>query len=518
MLKAVKECMKNWLVTHERLYWYIVVGLAVLGFGIVTAMGMAKLEKANAAAEITVNAPEINYDTLPTYQQVVDAVVETFGVSSSEVTAENTVMFTSDGDAYIVFYGADIAKLECYGLANGCNINAKSSVTRISINVVTDTVTTNSFNGSFMGIYNTRNEYQGYVWGAPIYCWERNGTMPILTPVTDYPLRASYSLDAPYINFQKVVVDNKITDYYFNPRFFDSFYETYTKASSWKYFGKLNNMDVEKDREYLLECEFLVQLPTADYVLGQYEAHDIDIEWESNVIKYGADLVHEWNMNKKAPFVEYSFIYNFSLVPDENGNFTYQMSFDEIELLIKYFNEEFRTEWNEYSDYFRSVLLSYIHVECVTASVKTTRDDCIVYGKICTNQFTRGIYDTCIEVIPEIDINTATPEEIDKILSDAVENAHNQYIKDLEGRLEDLENQINGNTSVQMGFGNLEGSDLWTGFVGLTQGIGGMAPAVQSLSALTGSILAFLPLQMSSIMATTMLAICVIAIIKAIRG
>lgn len=49
MFARLKECLKNWLVTHERLYWYIVVGLAVLAFGVITAMGMAKLEKAEAA-------------------------------------------------------------------------------------------------------------------------------------------------------------------------------------------------------------------------------------------------------------------------------------------------------------------------------------------------------------------------------------------------------------------------------------------------------------------------------------
>lgn len=49
MVKAIKECLKNWLVTHERLYWYIVVGLAVLAFGIVTALGCAKVQRAEAS-------------------------------------------------------------------------------------------------------------------------------------------------------------------------------------------------------------------------------------------------------------------------------------------------------------------------------------------------------------------------------------------------------------------------------------------------------------------------------------
>ena len=49
MLKAIKECLKNWLMAHERLYWYIVVGLAVLAFGIMTALGCAKVQRAEAA-------------------------------------------------------------------------------------------------------------------------------------------------------------------------------------------------------------------------------------------------------------------------------------------------------------------------------------------------------------------------------------------------------------------------------------------------------------------------------------
>ncbi|MDD6036934.1 MAG: hypothetical protein PUC30_12240 [Lachnospiraceae bacterium] len=49
MVKSIKECLKNWLMAHERLYWYIVVGLAVLAFGIITALGCAKVQRAEAA-------------------------------------------------------------------------------------------------------------------------------------------------------------------------------------------------------------------------------------------------------------------------------------------------------------------------------------------------------------------------------------------------------------------------------------------------------------------------------------
>lgn len=505
MLKAIKECLKNWLVTHERLYWYIVVGLAVLGFGIITAMGCAKLEKANAA---DTRQYTVTWGNGSKTFEVADGqyYAYLFWISGS---GWKNYMFMTSSEPFDLYDYSD----GTYGISSPAGGSMWKTVSKDGGVSYEETYSSYTWQNMY-GIHKASS--------CEVYSncdiVTRNTGGVIVFSANPLVAEAVYTLDAPYINFQKVVVDNKITDYYFNPHVFDSFYETYTKTSSWKYFGKLNNMDAEKDKEYLLECEFLVQLPTADYVLGQYEAHDLDMHWETNVIKNGADFVHEWNVNKKAPFVEYSFLYTFPLVPDDNGNFTYQMSFDEMELLIKYFNEDFRNEWNEYSDYFRSVLLSYIHVECVTASVETTRDDSVVYGKICTNQFGRGIYDTCIEVIPEIDINTATPEEIDKILSDAVENANNQYIKDLEDRLENLENQVSGNTSVQMGFGNLEGSDLWSGFVGLTQGIGGMAPAVQSLSVLTGSVLAFLPFQMSGIMATTMLAICVIAIVKAIRG
>ncbi|MBQ8279836.1 MAG: hypothetical protein IJZ23_08370, partial [Roseburia sp.] len=194
-------------------------------------------------------------------------------------------------------------------------------------------------------------------------------------------------------------------------------------------------------------------------------------------------------------------------------------SFLELETLLKYWNPEVLTEFQGYSEDFRALYMTFAHIECVTSTIKTTREGLSVYGKVTTNRFNRGIYDACVEVIPEVDINTATPEEIDKIVTDATKEAQDAYMKELENRIESLEDQLGDASNIDTGFGgNLETTDLWSSFTNLIKGLGTIAPAIQELSFLSGIVFGFFPIEIGGIMAGTLLALCVIAIIKAIRG
>lgn len=507
MVKAIKECMKNWVMTHKKLYWYIVVGLAVLAFGIITAMGCAKLETANAAQDTVTVTWDGKENTVPLGNYPYYIIVKGGGSRGDAVYMsfdKLTIRKPYSGNSY-------------YGLGtfdSSGNVIQKDELAFFGNQDKSDFMQSVSYSNAFTfgtSLVDASNVISNY---DICYC----DTGEVVFSANPYGPKKMYSLDAPYISFQNVVVDNKLHDYYYNPRIFDSFYETYIKPSTWTYFGKLNNIDSALDKGYLLEATFLVELPTLEYIMGQYEAHDIDINWETNVIKKSGDMFHEWASNKKAACVELEFEYAFPIEPDANGNFTYSMTFEEVEFLLRAFNSEFQSQMVNYNDYTRSLIMSYLHIECVTASVQTSRDNTLLYGKVCTNQFERGIYNVCLEIIPEIDINTVTPEEMDKIILDAMEEAHDQYIKDLESRLDEIESQMGGMTSVDGAFGNLEGSDLWTGFRSLVDGLGSLAPSIRSLSILTGSVFAFLPITITGIMSTTLFAICIIAIIKAIRG
>lgn len=521
MLKAVKECLKNWLVTHERLYWYIVVGLAVLGFGIVTALGCAKLEKAEAASEICINAEQINYDILPTYQQVVDLVVQYYGVSASEVSADNTVMFSTDGVGYYIFYGGAIDKLECYGLTSGASINAKSSVYKISYNAETGSVRYSSFSGGFMSFDFERNAYSGYVWGKPIYCWARNGVTPYINAVTEYPVTASYSSDAPYLSFEKLEIDNRLCK---DEEFIGfvgtnaELYSVFFQPSTWTYTGKINNVSLN-DTSYTLNLKFEVEIPTSDYVSGLYDYFGYNSEKDKSVLKYNKSLINYWYKDDDADFRTITIDYNVDVFPGTDGNISYSFTFAEWEYLFRAFSEELQAEILTYDSRWRAVVLSYMHVKKITTEVITTRSDSIVYGGYTTNVFERGVYGSCADVYTVVDKNFVTGDVLDDMISDDLQKLEDERNKQLEDKIKDLEQQLEDVTNSQTGFaGSLETTNLWTSFTNMVQGLAGFAPAIASLSSLIGIVLAFLPLQVGTVIASTFLAICVVALIKAIKG
>lgn len=507
MLKAVKECMKNWLATHERLYWYIVFGLAVLAFGIITALGCAKLEKAEAA-EGAVNPATLTYD----------------GTCSDRMAAYlplyehfNYVIVCDDSDSDYDFYHLFSEKPSLY-VRNG-NIAISSSYTGlyaflpVKNGVVTNAVVYSSLKAAYE-IESSERRYLASNYDVGLSGYTYNHVYFGATEI--------YSLDAPYTTFQNVIINMDIQ----NDMLID-FYNDYMSNSTWKYFGHLNNRNEALDVSYKMDASYVVQLPTVDYFLGLFAKNDVDFDIDSNITvanswgiwKHLSDMRDSWYADSKAPYVEYEFQYLPDIVPDANGNFTYQFSFLELETLLKYWNPELLTEFQGYSEDFRALYMTFAHVECVTSTIKTEREGLSVYGKVTTNRFNRGIYDACVEVIPEVDINTATPEEIDKIVTDATKEAQDAYMKELEDKIESLEGQLGDASDIDTGFGgNLDTTDLWSSFINLVKGLGTIAPAIAELSFLSGIVLGFLPLEIGGIMGTTILALCIIAIIKAIRG
>lgn len=142
----------------------------------------------------------------------------------------------------------------------------------------------------------------------------------------------------------------------------------------------------------------------------------------------------------------------FDIVPNEYGYFEYGLTFNEIETLIRYFNEDGLARFREYdsedNSYWKAILLSYLHIDTVKTVVKTERDGYSVYGKGVVNVFERGVYDVCMEIAPDVDINDYTDEELDSIVQDAVQDANDKYLQDLENRVEELEKEFDGSTNL----------------------------------------------------------------------
>lgn len=519
MLKAVKESMKNWLMSHERLYWYIVVGLAVLGFGIVTAVGCAKLEKANAAVFNPLDLSTLPNCTYQRYSQHLSSkhylivtkrydsgsFVGYFYLFSSDVPE----YYSDDSKGWILKYpyGCDIYQLDKGGAYwSGSTTNANST----------------QFEEKYSNQYVT-----GY--------YEIIGSnFPLPTELSQYPQRnvvgyylhglpTEYSASAPYLSFKQLLVNNKLNKGTVDNDVSGHLYSEYFASSAWMYVGKLNNIS-EQDLAYTLNVKFEIELPTREYVDGLVNEFGLNYTLDSAILRYNRELLSYWKNDGDADARKFQIEYSFDVTPDEHRNVSYTLTFAEWEYLLRASFDELNSEFEAYSPSWRAVMLSFMHVKKVTTEVITTRGDFSVYGGYTTNVFERSasfsddFVNDCVDVYTGVDKNFVTSDMLDDMISTDLSKAEKEYMKELENRLDDLQNQIDDMYSVNDAFGNLEGSNLWVGFQNLAEGLGSLTPAIASLSVVVGSVLAFLPGASIAIISYTFFAICVIAIIKALRG
>ena len=548
MFKSIKECMKNWILSHERAYWYLVFGIAIGLFALITGIGLGKLETANAAevepmAVIDgVSIPDIRNADWSKYAEHFETEYGYTGNIGEKIIREHKYCVVVINPYYwpdsTPFFSYLFTNEPVQYVQNSNYLLLADWNTSVSIEVRNGVVNlirgygNNNWDGTYLGygtdlipfVVSSGNMSSQVI--ASTYDF-RNGQLSYHNSYQQisYPekvLDLEYGNDAPYVKFETLNVVNRIVDGTAESKLFHDVYNDWTKTSYWEYVGFLQNMNHAEDLEYFLEVDFVVELPTDTYINDMAVDAGINLQKEKQMIMHTPSMVSVWNADKRASKNVYKFTYGFSIEPELDGYFKYRLSFDEIELLLQYFNEDARSRFQTYDaeddDYWKCILLSYVHVESVSMVVKTTRVDSIVYGKGVINIFERGVEDVCVEIAPDIDYENATEEEIDKIVQDAVDEAYDKYMKDLENRVNELEGQIDGMTSVELGFGDLEGSDLWSGFGSVSKGLSSLGPSVKEISSLSGSVLSFLPGDFSVIIYFTLFAICVIALIHAIRG
>lgn len=535
--------MKDWILKHKKLYFFIVGFIAFLAFTIITLIGLGKVYDAEAATDITYNDDgemksttvydirELSWDYwLNNTQPEVLAKYDNPENLVNDIIAECNYWVVIGGTEYYFF----IEPFYHDGSLSGqCNIYMNhDNGYKVTIGMIDGIPSVTSVVGMYDNSANTDTAWSVmYNGGSNVV----GSTYDFLVNCTDsrkdaitrnnlkYPIITSYSVDAPYVTFENLFVDNKLVNagMYFVDSFFEDIGKDALSESVWKYNGRLENFNSNLDDEYYWMLRFRLELPTFDHMIELFARQGVSYysDMESKVLRALYDAWLMWNGNKDAPIKVYEFDYPIKIEPDVNGRFSFQFTFEELMTFIKYFYpDDARHELNQYSDWDLSLYLSFLHVDVLSGSVRTTRGNEQIYGYMTTDDFERGIYDVCREAIIKVDLNTATPEEIDKAISDAFSEAQEKYIADLEGSIEEIQKQIDDLQSVEGAFGGLEVSDIWTGFKSTVTGLASLGASVGVLSSLAGSVLAFMPLSITGIMSSTILAVCIIAIVKAIRG
>lgn len=517
MLKAVKESLKNWLVTHERLYWYIVVGLAVLGFGIVTALGCVKLEQANAA---TTEDGTFYYDL---WTEVDWGSSEHY---KDVIYTECSYVIVSERSNGQLGYYLSVSPNECARAwsSNGYRMHSVHAdylvnVTAGKVDGVSTLASITSFNKTDPDGLGTEVTYT-VIASNYDYRGDYADLQNLPYCNMEYAVLPEYSLDAPYIKFDSLDIYCPLAT---SPQTFKQnadITEIYKDYENWywQYNGTIvNNSDIVPE-EYTLSIAFTVQLPTYDYVS---ELHVLGVVRQYLMPKNVPASVKEW-MATDTDFVEYTFSQEFVLDVASDGTFSLKIPYSVIHGLMVYaypdLLETFGTCTESDID-FCDIWMAHLYVEQCDSLLTVTSGGNKYYGRSVMNIFSKGIINRAVTAEVLVDILNATDAELESAISDALKIGYDEALKQNQADMDNMQNDLDSIFEVDGAFsGNLEGTDLWSGFSNLSEGLASLGPSIKQLSSLTGSVFAFIPAPIASIISFTLFAICIIAIIKAIRG
>lgn len=344
----------------------------------------------------------------------------------------------------------------------------------------------------------------------------KDGTTEVYSPSNPFIKPNVFSMEAPYFRFDSLYIRNRV----YNGETGlglkkDEIYTELTAESVWTYNGIVENLDAYPNAEYYIDLNFTLHLPTIDWLNQKYtDTTESAIEY----VKWTIDIIDEWYLDASVPKYSYNISMPIPIEPTADGHFSFTFTFNELLTYIRYYYPDAKELINSLPVSTQGVFISYVCVESLRGSVVTKTGSQNIYGRFTHNEFVRGDIKTCLEVIPNENYYDMSEDEFDQYFDDIYKEAHGDYLIQLQDRIDDLQNQIDSMQSIDGAFGDLGASDLWSGFVGTVKGISQMAVSVGALSLAIGSVFSFLPMQIGAYMGFTLLAILVIAIIKAIRG
>ncbi len=528
--------MKNWILTHKRLYFVIVGIIAFLAFTIITFIGLGKVHDAEAATDVTYNSHgeiktatvydlrELSWEYwLNNTQPAILAWYDNPENLANDIIAECNYWVVTGGNIYYFFvepfYHDSSLSGQCNIFLNYDNgyvlqittIDGVPSVT--SVSGMYDNHHNND--SSFDVMYNYGSNIVGSSYDFLVNCTDSRKD-EITRNNLNYPRVIGHSSDAPYFNFKRVSGQfGKSALNTRNPVLLD-FYSAISDCE-WVYFGHLNNMS-DDAQSYMTELEFVVEMPTFECLDNMFGLKEGIAYYEydsTRVLSELEDALLRWNQHRNLDKQVYKFTYPLVIEPNEDGDFHFTLTYADILNYLRYCNDDMRTLFNQYSKGHQGLITYFARIHSMTGSVVTTYPSQILTGRTTYNEWGSLSYDSCLEVILEQDKDSA---DYDSAFEDAYDEKYDEYVNGLKSEIEDLQNQLDNYHATNDAFGNLNTTSIWSGFAGIVSGLLSYASSVTSLSVLTGSVFGFMPSPVTSIMQFTFVAICIIAIIKAIRG
>lgn len=500
--------MKDWILKHKKLYFSIVFVVALALFMAITARGCKKLEKAYAAttsngtyypdllSEVPLGDLQEQVETMVANNKYI--VITKMGQTYYYVLSNEVLWAGKSGSCYLIS-GVGVYPIE-YSPTNGLSILAGASSVTLMDSGVNYVIGSN---------YDYR-----YGWERELSsCPYNNLEYPTPAPVINYV----YSDAGLYVTCNSV--DNMLPCEYANTNIDECY---------WQYNGVLHNADVIDDN-MLLQVTFEVKIPTREYLL--YLIQNIPHKNYSYLYQHGRQFVKTWldSPNYESYTFEHYIRYDeFSSLFTDGFEFSYRLSYADILQYLGQVNPNILDVYPSATLEDNLILALWsMHVfvdNTISLMYYDTGSD-VYYGNSVINYYHYGQLQA-VNVVVNADIFNSTEDELESVLQESIKEGYDELIKDSEDKVAELEQELDNINqqledlySVGLGFGGeLSGTNLWSGFRSLIEGLGGISATVAGFGTVVGAVFSFLPLQVASMISFTLVALCIIAIIKAVRG
>lgn len=570
MLKAIKETMRAWLLAHEKLYWFIVMGLAFTAFLLITMFGFAKLERAEAAVDISCDLNGVS-GTYTAYDirecdwsewAVSDEALKKYSSPSSlcdKIVDECDYMIVVyDGATYYYYFGSSPilltkgSKYENYSYVSICSVETYYSKNYIigvkikdgkpvihSVNGLEDLDNYHSVDRSQEIFYKTRNLsmlgsnydiFEGY---TDTYFDEVKAGVPYnnLTFSPDDVFGPRFVPIGPYLRLND--------DYYYNTPYSNSVHDNESIAGvpllgtcsykNWKWIYKGSVYGYFKDYEG--EDTNIVSNTKAQITL------DVGIPsraWVSDCIE-NMKLVSELRAlrteEKRYEWVNTRFrdgkmedcVLSYSLnLPVTRDSKEFELTFTYTDMLEKIREVLGIEDWAEYygctdvqwKEFWSHIVFGYLIVNQMDSiTFNQYSDTDIIYGCYVTDVFTSG-YNYSGYVYQDF---FADPKACLSAMNTELDEAYEAVIAESEKKIAEYEAELEViNKELEL----LRSDDIaiFDVFTDLANSLKNATVGFRSLSVAIGNVFAFFPPEVMSCYMFAFMAIIVISIVKALRG
>lgn len=525
--------MKEFINKHPRLYWGIVVTLAILSFAVITCIGFGKLERAEAATQTVTANVSGKMQTFDVYDiRDVDWSEWVSSGSTSKryiepdklaerIVSECSYMivrpYSTYGFEYYfykepIYHTGDISGQEVLTYSRATDYYVQVNFNDGSPKVVT-----------VYGCYDDKTDTS-----TDWYIFYTSSNTPYLVGSTYDFLDGCTDMDASNVTRNNLIYPKiEVTGYDESVPYvvFDSFTNTNYVHKDWnasitnsefELKWKFSNPAYVSENPYRLEQVYYVWLPSPEYVWDYYYSYCADYDdgivvdtklteaaltgqisrdvtaWQKKVgtdntsvlfkytkkFEYPADMNFSQSVRRRPDYLD---VY-FDLEGDDDFDFREYYGFDNIAEDV----------WLE----ARSLAFGHMYMTRVDNILYECRSDGDYYNGVTTFSFL--IDGTAVD--SRVDGDALADENLEESIASGVNQSLLDKIGELGGTVNDLQGQLN-NINGTLGSYDIEfdGNSLWGAIRSVGAGFVGMTGFLSAFAGVVGGFFSFLPYDMQQI-------------------